>query len=446
MKARKFPDALLIILLFFLGAALLTYVLPSGSYERTFDDKLGRELVVPGSYTSHPKEYLSAIQLITALPRGIASAAEIIILILMVGGALHIADKTGAFRLGIDAAGKFLRGRKQGAVVVICAVFGAGGIVEGLYEEIVPLVPVVMLIASRFGISPKLAVSASLGSAVVGTAFSPVNPFGAVLAQRIAGVPFLSGAAFGTGALAVAFVVWLLLLLRLAGRDQTPVGSPEQGDESAGSRKVVLVLVTLMVAFAVMAIGLLYMDWGFNEMSGWFFVAGIAMGLMAGMNLNQVVTTYLSGFFELTQPAFLVGFAYSIAQVLKDGLVIDTIVYGLSLPLAHIRPEASAVGMMLSHSALHILLPSYTGQAAMTLPILAPLSDIIGLSREVCVLAFQYGAILMDMVIPTSGALMAVLTLSKIRYDEWFGFVAKPLLIMYAFAAAALIVAGLIGI
>jgi uncharacterized ion transporter superfamily protein YfcC len=446
MKARKFPDALVIILIIFVAAGLLAYILPSGSFDRTFDQELKREIVVPDSYEPIPKDPLTAMELIAALPKGIASAVEIIVLILMVGGALHIVDKTGAFHLGITAVGKLLNGKRDPAIVLVSLVFAAGGVVEGLYEEIVPLVPAIILLSSRFGISNVLAVGMSLGSAVIGSAFSPINPFGAVLAQRIAGVPFLSGALFRTVVLAVALSIWVALLIRHARKDTSQPVIPATGLEVSGTRVGVSILTLVAIALGVMSIGLLYLGWGFNEMSGWFFLVGIGVGLIAGMNANLIVTTYMAGFRELTQPALLVGFAYSIPQVLKDGMVMDTIVYGLSLPLVHLEPASSAIGMMVSHAGLQVLLPSYTGQAALTLPILAPLSDIIGLSRDVCVLAFQYGAMPIGMIVPTSGALMAILTLAKIRYDEWLRFTAKPLLIMYLFAAAVLVLAGWLGV
>ena len=148
----------------------------------------------------------------------------------------------------------------------------------------------------------------------------------------------------------------------------------------------------------------------------------------------------------MTFAAMIVGLAYGISLVLKEGMIIDSIIYGLFTPLQHVSPIVSAIGMMCSQAALHLLVPSTSGQAVLTMPILAPLSDLIGLSRDVCVMAFQYGAGLMDMIVPTNGALMAVIAIAGISYDKWFAFVLKLLLAIMIFNATILVVAVVMGV
>ena len=143
----------------------------------------------------------------------------------------------------------------------------------------------------------------------------------------------------------------------------------------------------------------------------------------------------------MTFAAMIMGLANSITLILKQGMIIDTIIYGLFTPLQYLPKSIAAVFMMMSQALLHFPVPSYSGQAIMTMPILSPLSDLIGLSRQVCVLAYQYGAVMMDILVPTNGALMAIITIAGISYNKWFKFAIKPTLVIMTLGAIALVIA-----
>jgi uncharacterized ion transporter superfamily protein YfcC len=179
-------------------------------------------------------------------------------------------------------------------------------------------------------------------------------------------------------------------------------------------------------------------------MAAEFFVVAILAGALGRLGLNGTSVAYVEGLREMTFASLIVGFAHGISLVLIDGKILDTIIYGLFIPMEGLPTALSAVGMMMSQFALHIVVPSYAGQAVLTIPILAPLSDLIGLSRQVCVLAFQYGAILMNMISPTNGALMAIIGLAGIGYDQWIRFAFRRLSVIGIFCVAILIIAGLL--
>jgi uncharacterized ion transporter superfamily protein YfcC len=191
---------------------------------------------------------------------------------------------------------------------------------------------------------------------------------------------------------------------------------------------------------------MLQLGWGFNEISAEFFAIGIVIGLIGGFGVNGTIITYIEGLKQMTFAAMIGGLAYGIPLALKEGLIIDTIIYSLFTPLQYVPPVLSAIGMMCSQAMLHVAIPSYSGQAVLTMPILAPLSDLIGLSRDVCILAYQYGAIVMNMISPTNGALMAIITIAGISYDQWFSFIVKRLLILYLFNAIVLFIAIMMGL
>jgi uncharacterized ion transporter superfamily protein YfcC len=446
MKFKSFPNGLTIIVAFILGAGVLTYLIPKGQYQRIIDTATNREIVIPGSYKTIDAENLSPFEILVCVPRGIVSGVEVMVLILLVGGCLFVVEKTGALKEGVVYFTSRVKGREEMALVLMGFLFVVGGATEGLEEEIIPLIPVLLIFTKTLGYSPMVAVGISYGTAVIGASFSPINPFGAVIAQKIAEVPFLTNGLFRMVIFAIAFMVWMTIVIRYANKNRIA----KQTDTSTGkitfSYSHGLILLLVFLAFALLILGMLRLDWGFNEISAEFFAIGIVIGVIGGFGLNGTITTYIEGLKQMTFAAMIGGLAYGIPLVLKEGLIIDTIIYSLFTPLQYVAPAFSAVGMMLSQALLHIVIPSYSGQAVLTMPILAPLSDLIGLSRDVCIMAYQYGAILMNMISPTNGALMAIITIAGISYDQWFRFVWKRLVIILMIGALTLFCAILLGL
>ncbi len=438
----RFPHTLLIILSFIALAGLATYLLPTGEYERVTDPGSGREVVVPGSYHHVEASRLSPFAILVGIPRGIAAGVEVIVSIFIAGACFFVVEKTGALRQGILLITAKLHGREELTLVLTGLFFLMGGTLEGMEEELIPLTPVLLMLTRRLGYDAFVAIAVGYGSAEIGAAFSPFNPFGAVLAQKIAQVPLLSGAAFRLVVLGIAFTAWMILIITYGRKHRI---TKEAGDElPALSKRHNIILIAVVLTFAVLIYGMTYRGWGFNELSAEFFILAALAGLIGGLGFNGTCSAFVEGLKEMTFASLIVGFAHAIPLVLKDGKVLDTIIYGLFIPMKTLPANLSAIGMMASQSVLHVVIPSYTGQAALTLPILAPVTDLIGLPRQVCVLAFQYGAILMNTLSPTNGALMAVLALSGIGYDRWLWFALKRIGVIYLIGIAAVILAGII--
>lgn len=446
MKIRSFPNALTIVVAVIFFAGILTYIIPKGQYQRVNDPNTKREIVVPGSYKTVKAENLSPLQILVCIPKGIINGGEVVMLIFLVGGCFFIVEKTGALKAGVASLTSKMKGKEEFALVLISFLFALGGATEGLQEEIIPLIPVLLVLTRNLGYPPMVTIAISYGAAVIGATFSPVNPFGVVIAQKIADVPFLSASSFRILAFVIAFALWMIMVIRYANKNRIKKQAEDVSSFSILSYKHIIILLLVMAAFVLLIYGMLTLGWGFNEISAEFFAVGILIGLLGGLGVNGTFSAYSEGLKEMTFAAMIVGLTYGISLVLKEGLIMDSIIYGLFTPLQHVPSTLSAFGMMGSQAALHIALPSYSGQAVLTIPILAPLSDLIGLSRNVCVMAFQYGAILMDMIIPTNGALMAMIALAGISYDKWFGFVLKKLLVIFLFCAITLFIAISIGI
>jgi uncharacterized ion transporter superfamily protein YfcC len=444
-KKLRFPNALAILIGFILVTIVLTYVIPPGQYERTTDAQTGQLRVVAGSYQQLARPDISLFDLLLSIPEGIIGRAELLVLIFLVGGCFYVIDQTGALREGITFLSETLAGREAIALVIVSLFFTMGGALEGMQEEIIGMMPMVLYFSQRLGYNAFVAIGVSYGSAVIGSSFSPTNPFAIVIAQRIAELPFLSGAGYRMAWYGLAQAVWITALILYGNRNRSaPIVPEKTATAIQGKNKIILFL--LAGAFVLLIVGLLKLGWGVNEISLEFFLLGLACGLISGMGINGTCLSYIDGFKELTFAAMIMGLANSITVVLQKGLIIDAIIHAIFLPLEYLPTAASAILMMISQAILHLPVSSYSGQALLTMPILIPLSDLIGLSRQVCVLAYQYGAVLMDLVVPTNGALMAILAVSGVSYDQWISFVWKLALLMLAIGAMAVLVGIAVGV
>ena len=438
-------------------AAAASYLLPAGAYDRITDEEVGRTVVVAGTYHEVDPSPVGPFEAIVALPRGMVDAAEVIFLVFLIGGAFTVVDETGALRRGITSLVRALRGRDLLVIPVVSLCFATGGVLENMQEEIIPLIPVLMILARRMGFTPITAVAMSAGPAFVGSAFSPINPFQVQIAQRLAELPLLSGALFRIVFLLLALALWIGMTMRYAARTR---GEPEVGGDGSdgggnrddpstdeGVRRSDLVILGLVAAtFALIVPGLALWHWGFNELSAAFFIMGVIVGLLAGMRLSGTAQAYVRGFRGMAYAGLLIGFARAIYVVLQDGRIIDTIVHAMFTPLEGLPVLASAFGMVAAHTAIHLPVPSVSGQAVLTMPLLVPLSDLLGMSRQVTVLAYQYGAGLCELLTPTNGALMAILASAGVRYEAWLRHVLPLYLALVALGLVAIAVAVAVGL
>lgn len=419
-------------------AALASWVLPAGEYAREVDEATGRTVVVAGTYRAVDPAPVSLFRAVVALPRGMAEAADVIFLVFLIGGAFTVVDETGALRRGVSWLVRRLQGRDLLVIPIVSLAFATGGVVENMQEEIIALVPVLLILTTRLGFTPLVAVAMSAGPAFVGSAFSPINPFQVTIAQRLAELPLLSGWPFRVVFLLLALVLWIGLTMRHARATRTAPriaeGHVDEGLAAGDGPIFGLVAATFVVA----VVGMLRWGWGFDELSGAFFIMGIVVGGLAGLGPGGTAEAYVKGFRDMAYAAILIGFARAIFVVLQDGRIVDTIVHGMFTPLEDLPLLASAFGMVVAQAAIHVPVPSVSGQAVLTMPVLVPLSDLLGLSRQVTVLAYQYGAGLCDLLTPTNGALMAILGVAGVRFEEWIRFATPLYLVLVALGAVSI--------
>jgi len=434
-------------------AAALTWIVPAGNFDRRDDPATGRRVAVAGTYHPVPPAPVGLLAAAIAVPRGFVAAADVIAVVLFVGGAWVVVDRLGTLPALVAVLVARFRRRGLWAIPFVCLFFASMGALENMQEEIIPLIPVLLVLGQGLGVDAIVVVAMSAGAAMIGSAFGPTNPFQAGIALKIAQLPPFSGGGLRVAMFIMGLGLWIAWTIRYAARHRTtpaeaeslvapvavvehdrqvvpPVPVPPSTATVALPMRHVLILAVAIAPMAAYVYGALRLDWGFNELSGAFLLATLVVGTLGGLGLGATVEAFLEGAASLVSPALIIGTARSISLVLEDGRIVDTILNGLATPLAHMPGIVSALLQIPVHALVHVAVPSVSGQAVLTMPLFVPLADLLGLSRQVPVLAYQTGAGLAELITPTNGALMAVLLAAKVPYQAWLRFLLGGLALM----------------
>lgn len=475
-KLPSIPHVFVLLTLVTALAAAATWIVPSGQYRRETRVIEGRErtVVVPGTFVPLPKAYSAAGALVggeapegrampasllgflSAVPRGLEQAADIVFFIFVIGGAFGILQRTGTIPAAIRALLERFGHSAPLLTVLLMLVIAAGGSTLGMGEEFIPLVPVFLVIANRLGYDRLYGLALVLLAAFVGFAAATTNPFTVNIAQGIAELPLNSGIGLRIAFFAVAMSVTVLYLLRYGARVRASAAAsllygdaepmPDDTlDAHAFTGRHRLTLVLCGAIFAAILWGVQALGWWLNDMAGGFFLMGIVAAAACRLSPAGAVQAFVKGLEDMVVPALVVGFARAITVVLTDGRIMDTLIHSAATVLSGASLYVAIEGMFVFQSTLNVLIPSGSGQAAVTMPLMAPLADVLGLTRQAAVLAFQFGDGLSNMVIPTSGTLMAMLAMARIPYATWLRFALPLFLMLSGIAAVFLAVAVAIG-
>jgi uncharacterized ion transporter superfamily protein YfcC len=457
-------------------AAIATWIVPSGEYRRETRTIEGRErtVVVPGTFVSEPKAFsvkgaliggqapegtshpVSLLGLVTAIPRGLEESADIIFFIFVIGGTFAILQRTGTVPAAIRALLDRFGHNVTLLTTLIMLAVAAGSSTLGMGEEFLPLIPIFLVISSRLGYDRIYGLALILLASDVGFAAATTNPFTVNIAQGIAELRLNSGIGLRLAFFVLAMAITIGYVLRYGARIRAnPAASlvaddvepmPEDTlDDHTFSRRHKVTLLLCGGLFGVILWGVQSLGWWMSDMAGGFFLMGIVAAVACRLSLDETVKAYIKGLESMVVAALVVGFARAITVVLNDGHIMDTLIHSAATALTHVPAYVAVEGMFLFQSTLNVLVPSGSGQAAVTMPLMAPLADVLGLTRQTAVLAFQFGDGLSNMIIPTSGILMAMLALAKIPYVTWVRFAAPLFLMLTALAAVFLLVAVAIG-
>ena len=455
----RVPHTLVLLAGMILLAFALTYVLPQGAFERV-ENEQGREQVVPGTYERAPEpERLAWHTFLTAVPKGFEAAQGIIFFIFITGGAFSVLRATGAVDAALSKTLRTFGDRPQLLILSAMFVFAVGSATIGMAEEYIPFVPVLVALCLALELDTLTAIGTLCVGYAVGYGAAILNPFTVLIAQDVAGVTT-------TGAMTAFRAVLLLVFLAVgfhhvwsyASRVRKdpanshvadidpPEGLKPTSKDHAFTTKDTLVILVILVALGLLICGLTMWHWYLVEMGALFLAVSVILGFIGRLGASTTAAEFCKGAAELTTTALLVGFARTIEVVLDDGGIIDTIVHGISVPLQSLPASLAAVGMLAVQSVCNFFIPSGSGQAYVTMPLMAPLADLVGISRQVAVLAFQFGDGFTNILVPTNAVLVGILGLANIPFDRWLRFVVPFMIKIWIVASLALVVAVIAGI
>jgi uncharacterized ion transporter superfamily protein YfcC len=452
----RVPHTLVLMFAMMIAALVLTWLLPAGSFETELSES-GRAMVVPGTFARlDDVAPLPPWAVLTVVPRALADAQAVVFFVLIVGGVIAVLRETGA----IDALiGRVLArfSERLGLLVFgtmfVFSVFSAS---FGMATEYIAFIGILIALSGALRLDTMSAVGIVVVGYGIGYGVALLNPFTVVIAQNVAGLDPGSGMGYRALIAMPLFLIGFHHVYRYARRVQAdPASSLVAGLDGALPPPVVdyppmtlrrgLVLLTCAAALIALIAGISMAQWDLVALGALFLGLGIAAALIAGLPLARTADVFVAGAAQMAGTALLIGFARSIALLLEDGQVLHTVVNAVAMPLALLPPALSAVGMLLIQSVMNFLIPSGSGQALATMPIMAPIADLVGVSRQVAVLAYQFGDGFTNMIVPTNPVLMGILGIAGVPYERWLRFIGPLMIKLLAASAVALVIAVWIG-
>ncbi|WP_395373420.1 YfcC family protein [Marinicella sp. W31] len=450
-KEIKIPHTLILLLGMMLVAYLATWVVPQGFFE-TVTLENGREAVVANTYSvAEEQTRLTPFDFLIAIPRALAAAQDIIFFVFIVGGVLSIARATGT----IDALiGRLLErfGKKPHMLIfMVIFVFALASGAIGTAGEYIPFVLILVGLCKAMRLDAMTAVGMVITGYGIGYGVSAFNPFTVMVAQQIADVPLYSGIELRL-AIFVPFVlvgfhhVWKYTRMVQADPSKSyvkglacPLEGQEQHDYPQLNIRHKLILFGLIATIVTAVWGISQKGWYLYELGAMFILWGIFTVIVGKLGANTAADKFIEGVQELATTAILIGVARGIALIMEDGQILHTLVHAMSLPLSYMGAELASVGMFIMQSVLNLFIPSGSGQAYVTMPLMAPVGDLIGVNRQISVLAYQFGDGFSNMIIPTNAVLMGIIGMAGVPYSAWFRF-CLPLILKLMLTAAVVLV------
>ncbi len=453
-------DSLTLIFSFIIVAQLLSYVIPQGQFEmQPYPDNPDRSMVVPGTYApvaAADEVTMPPWYFLLAITKGLADAQDIIFLIFLVGGVIEILRRSGAIDAALHKAVARL-GHKPWILIAGCfAMFSIGSFTIGMGEEYVPLIPIIVTMSLAMRMDAVVAMGMVWIPYGIGWGCAGINPFGVMIAQNIANVPLTSGWQPRLVMMIVLLAIGFHHLYRYAMRVRRDPSTSlvKHIDYGAGFEvpediRLTRPRIAILVIFALGLIGFVYgasnLHWYIAELNAVFLAIGLIAALIVRMPAGEVSRVFLEGAAKMAAPALIVGFARTIAIVLSDGQIIDSIVHSIAGLLEGMPPDVSAAGMLVVQSVTNFFIPSGSGQAFVTMPIMSPLATLTGVPQQTAVLAYQFGDGLTNMIIPTIALVIGALALGRVPYSAWVRFIGPLLVKLLAVATIFLVLSIHIG-
>ena len=476
LSTLRIPHVFIFLSGIILFCSLLTYIVPSGLYERSTKiyNHVEQTVIVPGSYHEIPKHFsiigvilgadvageaspTSLLGLFSSIPKGMNQAAALIFFVFIIGAMFNVIQHTGTINVFVFKLLKKFKNKPVLLTFILFTAFALAATFLGMGAEFIPLIPILLILSKEMGYDRLFGVSILLIPEAIGWSTAITNPFTVQIAQQIAELPIGSGMILRIIMFLICFVIGFTFLM-LYGKKvkKDPSRSIMADDEFILDSEVELVDMPLtkrhiwiafssLLLFGLILYAVQTMGWGLIEMTGGFFMVGFITILISGMSGEESMEAFIKGLQLMIVPALIVGFARGIQVVLQDAQVIDTFLYHAASVLQEMPRPVAAEGMFVFQTLLNFFIPSASGQAMVAMPLMVPLADLLGITRQTAVLAFITGDGFSNMVIPTNGVLMAILGIAMVPFEKWFKFVAPLFIILSVVAGVFLMIAVLIG-
>ncbi|MFZ5810104.1 MAG: YfcC family protein [Chloroflexota bacterium] len=429
---KKFPHVYVILFIIIIIAAILTYIVPANQYDFQLDAEGNpTKLIDPNSYHPVDANPINPWEMMLAIPKGMGEVASIIFFIFIVGGSFNIIQATGAVEAGIRATIKNLQGKEVALLFIIVLLFSIGGTTFGMAEEALVFIPLLVPLAIAMGYDSLTGLALALVGPCAGFTGAFLNPFTIAVAQGIVGLPTFSGLEYRvviwvcTTLLAFGYIYWYASKVKknpeisIMYEEDKKRAKIEFDAEAVFTGRQKATLIFMLLTFVVLVWGVIKFGWWIDEIAALFLSMGIICGLIGGLWPSKIADAFVEGAMGLTVGALVVGIARAILVVLKEGAILHTIVHFLAGLVAGMPVALSAIGMYIVQLIISVVIPSGSGMASVTMPIMGPLATLLGMTQQLAVLVYQFADGFTNIIIPTSGYLLAGVALAKVPYEKW---------------------------
>lgn len=425
------PHTYVLIFAIIILVTILTYIVPAGEFDRAQDEQTGRIFVVADSFHQVESTPVSPFDMFRSIHIAMDEVGYIIFFVLIIGGSFGIIQATGAIDAGIGSMVKKTKGKEKLVIPLLMFVFSIAGAILGSAEEMLPFYPIIISLAIALGFDSITGTAIVLLGAGAGFAGAFLNPFTVGIAQGIAGLPLFSGMWYRLICYGIILSVSVFYVYRYASKIQK---NPELSLVYEADKKKInlqmeeivtlngrqkLVLLAFALGLIILSYGVVKLGFYVTELTAVFLIIGIVGGMIGGLSVNRIAETFVEGAKELVYGALVIGLATTVMVIMREGKIMDTLIFYLANMVKTLPPALSAIGMFFVQSIINVFVPSGSGQAAVSMPIMAPMADVVGITRQTSVLAFQFGDGFSNVISPTSGYFMAALAIGGIKWDKW---------------------------
>lgn len=453
-KHFKLPHSFVIVFSIIVAAVIMTWLIPAGEYVR-IENAQGIKVIDPGQFHYLSRSPVNPFLIPLYIVNAFIKRVDLLLVILFSGGAFHMLTESGALQAVIAKLAKRFANNLYIFIPILTLVFGLICTTQGV-NLFIAFAPVMVMMSLAMGMDSITGAAIILLGGAIGFSTGTLNPNTTVVAQKISELPLYSGIGYRSLCFAVYYVITNIYLIRYALKiKKDPTASPmydldKENELNNGwdldafgtlNARKVLIILSLIVALGAIVYGSVAKGWDMPEMAAVFIALAIVVGVIAGFDSSTISKNFLEGCKKMMSAAIIIGLAQAISGIMTDGKIIDTVVHGLASGLNIVPVMLQGPAMLLANTIINVFLTSGSGQAAAVMPIITPLADLIGMTRQTAVLAFNFGDGFCNYILPTSTALMGIISASNIPYDRWMKFMWKMFLVWLVVGAVLLMIA-----